>query len=48
MVGNWIDNKACGFGKFYHADGDVYEGEWQNDRANGNGVYIHKNGARHC
>lgn len=22
--GHWKDNKACGRGKFYHVDGDVY------------------------
>lgn len=30
-----------------HADGDVFDGEWKNDKANGNGVYIHVNGARY-
>ena len=24
-------DRACGYGKLYHADGDVYEGEWAND-----------------
>ena len=24
--GEWIDNRAHGFGKFVHAIGDVYEG----------------------
>ncbi|MFN9910869.1 MAG: hypothetical protein ACK56F_32980 [bacterium] len=24
--GNWRDNVACGRGKFYHIDGDVYDG----------------------
>jgi len=30
-----------------HVDGDVYEGNWTNDKANGFGVYIHVNGARY-
>ena len=30
-----------------HADGDIYEGEFSNDKANGKGVYIHINGARY-
>lgn len=38
-------NKSCGKGKLTHADGDVYEGEWEDDKANGKGVYRHKNGA---
>ena len=29
-------------GKMEHADGDIYEGEWLNDRANGKGKYTHK------
>ena len=32
---------ASGFGKFYHSDGDIYEGEWLNDKANGYGKYMH-------
>jgi hypothetical protein len=28
-----------------HADGDVYEGEWFNDKAHGQGIYSHANGA---
>lgn len=30
-----------------HADGDVYDGEWKNDKANGKGTYIHVNGAKY-
>jgi len=26
-------------------DGSSYEGYWQNDRANGNGLFVHPNGA---
>jgi hypothetical protein len=28
---------ANGKGKLVHADGDTYEGDWLNDKANGNG-----------
>ena len=34
-------------GKFWHVDGDVFEGEWQDDKANGFGVYTHMNGAKY-
>ncbi len=27
-----------------HADGDVYEGEWVDDKAHGKGTYTHGNG----
>ncbi|CAD8166898.1 unnamed protein product [Paramecium octaurelia] len=31
-------------GKLIHADGDMYEGEWVNDQANGLGRYYHLDG----
>jgi len=30
-----------------HADGDVFEGQWKDDKANGPGVYKHVNGAKY-
>jgi len=33
---------ANGKGRLIHADGDVYEGNWLNDKAHGRGVYIHR------
>jgi hypothetical protein len=36
---------ANGTGILYHADGDVYEGSWLNDKAHGHGTYRHANGA---
>lgn len=38
-VGTWKLNHAQGQGKFVHVEGDVYEGEWANDKANGFGSY---------
>ena len=38
---------AHGKGKFWHADGDIYNGEWKEDKANGYGVYKHLNGAQY-
>ena len=35
-------NKNLGRGRLIHADGDVYEGDWLNDKAHGKGVYIHR------
>ena len=32
--GNWKFNKACGRGKFWHVDGDIFEGEWVDDKEN--------------
>lgn len=33
-----------GKGKFYHTTGDIYEGDWVNGKANGQGIYYVKNG----
>lgn len=37
----WKDNKIDSPGEFRHADGDVYIGEWSNEKANGQGKYVH-------
>ena len=34
-----------GQGKLTHADGDIYEGQWLNDKTNGYGTYKNTNGA---
>lgn len=34
-------------GKFTHVDGDVYDGEWKDDKACGYGTYKHYNGAKY-
>ncbi len=39
-----MNNKAHGKGKFWHVDGDIFEGEWENDKYNGFGSYSHTNG----
>lgn len=36
---------ANGEGRLIHSKGDVYEGEWVNDKAHGKGVYMHQDGA---
>ena len=34
-VGNWSYNMASGKGKFFHVGGDLYDGMWANNKANG-------------
>ena len=34
-----------GFGKIYKEDGSIYLGNWEKGKANGNGVYIVKDGS---
>ena len=36
-IGEWKDNKACGYGEFYHVDGAEYKGYWENDKQHGKG-----------
>lgn len=43
-VGNWRLGQAFGHGQFIHINGDVFEGNFQDDKANGKGLYKHKNG----
>ena len=38
---------ACGQGMFKHVDGDVYEGNWSNNKANGSGSYMNVNKAHY-
>jgi len=38
---------ANGHGRLIHAGGDVYEGAWTDDKANGMGVYTHFKGSRY-
>lgn len=42
-----MSNKAEGKGTFWHAEGDVYDGDFKDDKANGYGVYTHVNGSRY-
>lgn len=37
---------ATGRGRLIHADGDIYDGEWLNDKAHGKGLYEHSEGSR--
>ena len=34
------DGNASGKGRLFHAEGDVYEGDWIKDRAHGSGSKI--------
>ena len=40
-IGYWKNNKASVKGKLYHSNGEVYEGEWLDDKPNGHGIYIY-------
>ena len=39
-----------GVGRFINAEGNVYEGEWKEDKAHGKGTYTNSNinGAKYC
>lgn len=36
---------ANGCGRLIHSCGDVYEGDWVDDKAEGKGVYLHSDGS---
>ena len=36
--GKWKFNKANGWGKFWHVDGDIFDGEWKDDMKSGKGM----------
>lgn len=36
-----------GKGRLIHCDGDVYEGDWVDNKAEGYGTYIHFYGAKY-
>ena len=38
---------ANGKGRLIHSDGDVYVGDWLNDKAHGFGEYTHMDGAKY-
>ena len=38
---------ASGKGKFFHVGGDIYDGKWANNKANGYGTYMNTKGARY-
>lgn len=38
--GGWVDDNITGKGKMYRSDGDIYDGEWRNNKAHGMGTYI--------
>ena len=38
---------AFGKGRFFHVEGDVYDGKFANNKANGMGTYTNMNGGRY-
>jgi len=37
-IGDWKENKKCGFGIQHYPNGDKYEGGWENNMRNGHGT----------
>lgn len=38
---------ANGRGRLVHSDGDIYEGDWKDDKAHGIGTYYHADGSKY-
>ena len=45
--GDFQHGKRHGYGKYFYADGGVYEGEWVNGKMHGRGVYTFPNGNKY-
>ncbi|XP_075035766.1 radial spoke head 10 homolog B isoform X2 [Mixophyes fleayi] len=43
-VGNFVDGVRHGQGRYYYANGAMYDGEWKNNKKHGMGKFIFKNG----
>ena len=40
-----MNGKFEGKGKYYYSNGDMYDGEWSNDKKNGMGKYVLNDGS---
>ena len=36
-VGDFVNGQRHGLGSYFYANGDLYEGQWENDQKNGQG-----------
>ena len=43
-IGDFINDKANGYGKYIFEDGEYYIGEWKNNLKHGKGIIYYKNG----
>lgn len=41
ILGSWVDDQRCGFGKYSYVNGDMYEGEWKDHQRHGQGTYTY-------
>ena len=45
--GYWLNGKTNIKGKLFHSNGDIYDGEWFNDKAHGHGIYKKAKGGQY-
>jgi hypothetical protein len=45
--GEWLDDKANGYGVYLHVNGAKYDGYWKNDLQDGYGVETWADGSRY-
>jgi len=43
-VGDFVDGRREGNGRFFYASGAIYSGEWKNNKKHGSGKYVFKSG----
>jgi len=47
MLGEWVDDKAEGYGIYISVESARYEGQWKNDLQNGYGVEVWPDGSKY-
>jgi hypothetical protein len=46
--GEWAEGRKQGKGIYYKSDGSICDGEWRNDKLNGQASEHHPDGSRYC
>ena len=43
-IGEYENNKKCGYGVFQWPDGSCYKGYWRDDKQHGRGILVNQDG----
>jgi hypothetical protein len=46
-LGDWVNDKASGYGIMKYANGSRYDGEWYNDKQHGFGIETWTDGSQY-
>lgn len=45
-IGWWTEDKIEGYGMIKNPNGERYEGDWKNNKADGHGTYVFTDGTK--